>query len=264
MSKEIELDPKPEMVREFLRDNPTFLDENTDILEGLSLSHDSGNAVSLVERQVGVLRDRNKEMRARLDNMLQTAHDNDLLFEKTKRLVLNLLEAKNLSSLIESVHDSLGKDYGIEFYSLTLLGDEKKLPRTMARVSSMEKAKERIGTLIGANRAVCGILREDEMTFLFGERGRNVGSVAAVPLRYDNLYGILAVGNSDPNFYKSSMGTLFLSYIAEILAPPLLFSSDLTAVLFLFFLPLGLRFGSFSLAIADDFGDTLLDFLPAG
>jgi uncharacterized protein YigA (DUF484 family) len=210
-------DSKEKIVREFLRDNPTFLDENTDILECLVLPHNSGNAVSLVERQVGVLRDRNKEMRARLDNMLQTAHDNDLLFEKTKRLVLNLLEAKNLSALIEAVYDSLGKDYGIEYYSLTLLGDEKKLPRTMARVSSMEKANERIGTLLGANRAVCGILREDEMTFLFGERGRNVGSVAAVPLRYDNLYGILAVGNSDPNFYKSSMGTLFLSYIAEIL-----------------------------------------------
>jgi uncharacterized protein YigA (DUF484 family) len=210
-------DSKEKMVREFLRDNPTFLDENTDILECLVLPHNSGNAVSLVERQVGVLRDRNKEMRARLDNMLQTAHDNDLLFEKTKRLVLNLLEAKNLSAMIEAVYDSLGKDYGIEFYGLTLLGDEKKLPRTMARVASMEKANERIGTLLGANRAVCGILREDEMTFLFGERGRNVGSVAAVPLRYDNLYGILAVGNSDPNFYKSSMGTLFLSYIAEIL-----------------------------------------------
>ena len=198
-------DSKEKMVREFLRDNPRFLDENTDILECLVLPHNSGNAVSLVERQVGVLRDRNKEMRARLDNMLQTAHDNDLLFEKTKRLVLNLLEAKNLSALIEAVYDSLGKDYGIEFYGLTLLGDEKKLPRTMARVSSMEKANERIGTLLGANRAVCGILREDEMTFLFGERGRNVGSVAAVPLRYDNLYGILAVGNSDPNFYKSSI-----------------------------------------------------------
>ena len=217
MSKETEIDPKEKIVREFLRDNPSFLDENTDILECMVLPHDSGNAVSLVERQVGVLRDRNKEMRARLDNMLETAHANDLLFEKTKRLVLNLLEAKNLSTLIESVHDSLGKDYGIEFYSLTLLGDEKKLPRTMALVSTMEKANERIGTLLGANRAVCGILREDEMTFLFGERGRNVGSVAAVPLRYDNLYGILAVGNSDPNFYKSSMGTLFLSYIAEIL-----------------------------------------------
>ena len=181
------------------------------------LPHNSGKAISLVERQVGVMRERNKEMRSRLDNMLQTAQDNDLLFEKTKRLVLNLLEAKTLGSLVEAVYDSLGKDYGIEFYSLTLFGDEKKLPRTMARIASTEKANERVGTLIGANRTVCGVLREDEMVFLFGERGRQVGSVAAVPLRYDSLYGILAVGNSDPNFYKSSMGTLFLSYVAEIL-----------------------------------------------
>jgi uncharacterized protein YigA (DUF484 family) len=219
MSKDVEVaaDPIEKVVREFLRDNPDFLDKNTDILETMVLPHNSGKAVSLVERQVGVLRDRNKEMRSRLDNMLQTAKDNDLLFEKTKRLVLNLLEAKTLGSLVEAVYDSLGKDYGIEFYSLTLLGDEKKLPRTMARVATSEKANERVGTLIGANRAVCGILREDEMMFLFGERGRQVGSVAAVPLRYDSLYGILAVGNRDPNFYKSSMGTLFLSYIAEIL-----------------------------------------------
>jgi len=217
MSKQPEVDPADKIVREFLRDNPDFLDKNTDILETLVLPHNSGKAVSLVERQVGVLRDRNKEMRTRLDNMLQTAHDNDLLFEKTKRLVLNLLEAKTLASIVEAVYDSLSKDFGIEYYSLTLLGNDKKLPRTMARIASIEKANESVGTLLGANRAVCGILREEEMVFLFGERGRQVGSVAAVPLRYDSLYGILAVGNSDPNFYKSSMGTLFLSYIAEIL-----------------------------------------------
>ncbi|MDB0047286.1 DUF484 family protein [Porticoccaceae bacterium] len=219
MSKEVKTkaDSIEKVVREFLRENPDFLDKNTDILETMILPHNSGKAISLVERQVGVMRDRNKEMRSRLDNMLQTAQDNDLLFEKTKRLVLNLLEAKTLGSLIEAVYDSLGKDYGIEFYSLTLFGDEKKLPRTLARIASTEKANERVGTLIGANRTVCGVLREDEMVFLFGERGRQVGSVAAVPLRYDSLYGILAVGNSDPNFYKSSMGTLFLSYVAEIL-----------------------------------------------
>lgn len=217
MTTPTKTDPTEKMVREYLRNNPTFLDDNADILESIVVSHDSGSAISLVERQVGILRDRNKEMRGRLDNMLQTAHENDLLFEKTKRLVLNLLEGKNLSSLVEAVYDSLGKDYGIEFYSLTLLGDEKKLPRTMARTSTMEKANEKVGTLLGANRAVCGILREEGMLFLFGDQGSKVGSVAAVPLRYDNLYGILAIGNSDPNFYKSSMGTLFLSYIAEIL-----------------------------------------------
>jgi len=216
MSEEQQVDSTEYMVREFLRDNPRFLDDNPDILESLSLPHNSGNAVSLVERQVGVMRDRNKEMRNRLDNMLATAHDNDLLFEKTKRLVLNLLEAKNLPAMVETIYDSLGKDFEIDFYSLTLLGDEKSLPRTMARVASVEKANEQVSTLIGSNRAVCGVLREEEMTFLFGEKGLQVGSVAAVPLRYNNLYGILAIGNADPNFYKSSMGTLFLSYIAEV------------------------------------------------
>jgi len=217
MSKEKQIDTTEQLVRDFLQDNPTFLDKNPDILESLTLPHNAGNAVSLVERQVGVMRDRNKEMRNRLDNMLETAYDNDLLFEKTKCLVLNLLEAKSLPALVETVYDSLGKDFAIDFYSLTLLGDEKQLPSTLARVASIEKANEKVGTLLSSNRGVCGVLREDEMTFLFGEKGLQVGSVAAVPLRFNNLYGILAVGNSDPNFYKSSMGTLFLSYIAEVL-----------------------------------------------
>ena len=216
MSEEQQVDSTEDIVRQFLRDNPAFLDDNPDILESLSLPHNSGKAVSLVERQVGVMRDRNKEMRNRLDNMLSTAHDNDLLFEKTKRLVLNLLEAKNLPAMVETLYDSLGKDFEIDFYSLTLLGDEESLPRTMARVASVEKAGEQVGTLVDSNRAVCGVLREEEMTFLFGQKGLQVGSVAAVPLRYNTLYGILAIGNADPNFYKSSMGTLFLSYIAEV------------------------------------------------
>jgi len=217
MSEEKQIDSTEEVVREFLRDNPDFLDQNPDVLESLTLPHDSGSAVSLVERQVGVMRDRIKEMRGRLDNMLTTAHDNDLLFEKTKRLVLNLLDAKTLPAMIEVLYDSLGKDFAIDFYSLTLLGDENEIPRTLARVSSLEKANDQVGTLLSSNRAVCGVLREEEMTFLFGEKGLQVGSVAAVPLRYNNLYGILALGNADPNFYKSSMGTLFLSYISEVL-----------------------------------------------
>jgi uncharacterized protein YigA (DUF484 family) len=217
MSEEKQIDSTEEVVREFLRDNPDFLDQNPDVLESLTLPHDSGSAVSLVERQVGVMRDRIKEMRGRLDNMLTTAHDNDLLFEKTKRLVLNLLDAKTLPAMVEVLYDSLGKDFAIDFYSLTLLGDENELPRTLARVSSLEKANDQVGTLLSSNRAVCGVLREEEMTFLFGEKGLQVGSVAAVPLRYNNLYGILALGNADPNFYKSSMGTLFLSYISEVL-----------------------------------------------
>ena len=211
-------DPTIKIVREFLRDNPTFLDSNQDILESMDLPHHSGGAVSLVERQVSVMRERNTEIRARLDNFLATAQDNDQLFEKTKQLVLKLIEAKNLSTLVEAAYESLGKDYQIEFYSLTLFGTEETLPKTMARVVEVEQANEQIGTLLRANRVVCGVLREEEMSFLFGDKVAQVGSAASIPLRYNNLYGILAVGNADPNFYTGNMGTLFLSYIAEVLS----------------------------------------------
>mgnify|MGYP006132400989 FL=1 len=217
MSEEQQVDTTEQLVRDFLLKNPTFLDKNPDILEGLTLPHNAGSAVSLVERQVGVMRDRNKDMRKRLENILETAHNNELLFEKTKRLTLKLLEAESLPSLVETVYESLGKDYAIDFYSLTLLGEETKLPATMARIASVEKANKTVGALLESNRPVCGVLRQDEMAFLFGEKGAQVGSVAMVPLKFNHLSGILAVGNSDPNFYSSSMGTLFLSYIADVL-----------------------------------------------
>jgi uncharacterized protein YigA (DUF484 family) len=32
------------------------------------------------------------------------------------------------------------------------------------------------------------------------------------------LHGVLAIGSRDPQHYKSSVGTLFLSYIADVLS----------------------------------------------
>lgn len=217
MSEEQQVDSKEDMVRAFLSDNPTFLADNPDILELLDLPHNSGKAISLVERQVGVMRDRNREMRGRLDNILTVANDNDLLFEKTKRLVLNLLEAENLTDMVSVIYDSLGNDFEISFFSLILLDDHKTQLRTEARLVTIEEANEGIGAVLNANNVVCGVLREEEMMFLFGDKGSQVGSVAAAPLRSDDLYGILALGSTDANFYKSTTGTLFLDYIADVL-----------------------------------------------
>ncbi|MCY1563071.1 hypothetical protein D9M68_1005550 [compost metagenome] len=39
-----------------------------------------------------------------------------------------------------------------------------------------------------------------------------------VSLTYQGLHGVLAIGSPDPQHYKSSLGTLFLGYVAEVLA----------------------------------------------
>lgn len=204
-------------IKDYLESHPEFFSRHPDLLEIIALPHDSGNAVSLVERQVSVLRERNTEMRQRLNNLLESARVNDRLFEKTKRLVLNLIEADSLQDIVEALYTSLGKDYEIEFYSLVLLGSDAQQSLCQARVVGQDEAQDRVGTLLRTHRAICGVLRPEELRFLFGDAAGHIGSVAAVTLHHGSTFGILAIGNRDPNHYRSSMGTLFLSYIADVL-----------------------------------------------
>ena len=205
-----------EIVKNFLIDHPDFFSIHPEMLEGLALPHDTGKAVSLVERQVSVLRQRNVELRHRLNELLDTAHSNDSLFEKTKTLVLHLLEADSLQRLVETLYDNLHENFDIPSCSLLILGDGK-IAASPARIVAEEQAATQIGALLRSSRPQCGVLRPDEIRFLFGEKADQVSSVAAVRLGGDQPFAILALGNPDSRYYQANSGTLFLSYIAEVL-----------------------------------------------
>jgi uncharacterized protein len=207
----------PEQVVAYLRDNPDFFDQQADLLAEIRLPHDSGTAVSLVERQVSVLRERNMDMRHRLSKLLDNARDNDKLFDKTKRLVLSLLEGQDMGDIIDSLYYSFDKDFSIHFTSLLLFGNPEKIPSSQAKIISIAEARDSIGPLLKNSRAVCGSLAAKEMVFIFGQNSQEIGSVATVPLIHGSVFGLLSIGNRDPQYYRSSMGTLFLSYIAEVL-----------------------------------------------
>ncbi|MBQ0721578.1 MAG: DUF484 family protein [Gammaproteobacteria bacterium] len=213
-----------QQVCEFLSVETDFFDRHPELLESLELPHESGKAVSLIERQISVLRERNLEMRSRLNNLLETARANDKLFEKTKRLVLALLETATLSKAIDTLYDSLKNDFQIEHHKLILFSTENSI-KTPAKIVSLDQGSRAIGGLLRSNRATCGVLRDEELSFLFEDQAAAIKSVAVVPLNNGNTFGVLAIGSSDPLYYKSSMGTLFLSYIAEVLnriVPPMM------------------------------------------
>ena len=88
-----------EVVREYLKDHSDFLQRNPDLLDHLHVSHASGSAVSLVEKQVSVLRERNVDIRHRLKTLTTHARDNDKLFEQTRALVIKMLEADSVAGL---------------------------------------------------------------------------------------------------------------------------------------------------------------------
>jgi uncharacterized protein YigA (DUF484 family) len=208
---------EPEQIEAYLREHPDFFEQHHELLAEISLPHESGSAVSLVERQVAILRERNIDMRHRLSKLLDNARDNDKLFDKTKRLVLSLLEGQDMGDIIDALHYSFDKDFNIHYTSVILFGNADKIPSSQARIVTIAEAREHVGPLLKNSRAVCGTLGAKEMKFIFGEHASEIGSVATVPLIHGSVFGLLSIGNRDPHYYRSSMGTLFLSYIAEVL-----------------------------------------------
>jgi uncharacterized protein YigA (DUF484 family) len=205
-----------EQVAAFLRANPAFFVEHEELLGELRIPHQRGTTVSLVEHQVKLLRERNIEMRHRLSHLMDVARDNDRLFDKTRRLVLDLLDASSMEEVVGAVEDSLRHEFQVPFVSLILFSET---PMTVGRWVSSAEAHQAIGGLLSGGKTLCGVLRSHELAFLFGEDERErVGSAAVVTINHQGLHGVLAIGSPDPQHYKSSLGTLFLSYISEVLA----------------------------------------------
>ena len=218
-----------EQVADYLRRHPEFFVDHDELIPEMRIPHQPGDAVSLVERQVRLLRERNIEMRHRLSQLMDVARDNDRLFDKTRRLVLDLLDATSLEEIVSTVEDSLRHEFLVPYVSLILFSDNN-LP--VGRSVSSAEAHQAIGGLLSGGKTVCGVLRPHELAFLFGETERDgVGSAAVVSLTFQGLHGVLAIGSPDPQHYKSSLGTLFLGYVAEVLARVLpRFSTPLRSV----------------------------------
>ena len=208
----VELDD--ELVREYLKDHDDFLQRNPDMMDYLHISHASGSAVSLVEKQVSVLRERNVDMRHRLNTLTGNARDNDKLYEQTRALVLKLLEADSIDALYHTFMDAMANEFQVEHTCMILYGDSDNARD--CRMETRESAKNEIGALFRGHKAVCGTLRKEELNYLFPDAGA-VGSAALMPLLNSEQLGLIAVGSSDGNRYDSAMGTLFLSHIADVI-----------------------------------------------
>ncbi len=204
-----------EQVRDYLREHSDFFERHPDMLDHLHISHSSGGAVSLVEKQVSVLRERNMEMRKRLNSLTSNARDNDHLYELTRGLILALLEARTTADVGKAFDHTMREDFAVEHTSLILFGDPKQSSDAL-RVESADSARIEIGALLKNRTPTCGVLRAEELSYLFPDAGQ-VGSAAVMPLINGEEMGVLAVGSSDANHYSSNMGTLFLTHIAEVL-----------------------------------------------
>ncbi len=206
-----------ETVREYLKNHDDFLQRHPDMLDYLHVSHASGSAISLVEKQVSVLRERNTDIRQRLKALTANARDNDALYEQTRTLVLKLLDADSVPALYRTFITSMQEDFRVDYASMILYGTANNSSSDGWRTESPEIVKKEIGSLFRGHKPVCGTLRTEELAFLFSAEVA-IGSAALMPLLVDGeVLGLIAVGSADGNRYNSQVGTLFLSHVAEVI-----------------------------------------------
>ena len=204
-----------------MRHHPDFFQTRPDLLELMRLPDPRGEAVSLLERQASILRDRNTELRERLNALLDIARENDSLFEKTRQLTLKMIEAKGLEPLCKVLVDSLKSQFGSDAVTLLIYDRDVSVDgalREHVRAVDSSDQHDALQTLLRQGKAVCGILRDDEVRELFPQHSDEVKSAAMVPLDFQGRQGLLAIGSFDEHHFRSSLGTLFITHLGDVIA----------------------------------------------
>lgn len=205
-------------VEEYLRRHPDFFHHHLDLLEGLKLPHPCGNAVSLVARQIDLLREKNRKLQLQLNDILQIARDNDALFRRLHQLTLSLLDAISLDDALAGLRWLLHGCLQADFVSVRLIRPVFDSPIGDLCVPPESEELAYIQPLLETGKPECGQPSLQHAEFLFGADGQHVSSYALVPLQHAGLRGFLAIGSRSPSRFQAGMGHLFLSQMGEIVA----------------------------------------------
>lgn len=211
-------------VVKYLRDHPEFFEAHLDLLADMILPHERHGAVSLVERQVQILREQKDDAKKKLNNLVTHARTNEKLSSQINQLILALLDATDLDSVLEIVQNRLSKDFNADTVVVRLFntGQHPALANHPDVVDWSEPALGAFEKIIKERRPACGHLKPGQLESLFSDEAGQIASAALIPLVEDEhsrtCYGMLAIGSHERDRFRADMGTLFLSQIGHILA----------------------------------------------
>src|ERR1700676_3998306 len=210
-------------VADYLQTYPDFFERNSPLLAKLRLPHlrDVGATVSLVERQVEVLRERNQSLERKLKELVDVARANDTLADRIHRLSQRLIRAHTLAESIGAVETSLREDFDAMNSVMVLFLEEARalepdLGRFLRVASPLDEEMKSFESLLTSGKPRCGQVRDVQRDYLFGLESVAIGSVALTPLGQKGALGILAIGASDAERFHPAMSTEFLSRIGEL------------------------------------------------
>lgn len=195
-------------VAHYLEQNPAFFQSRPELFTQLVLPDPhQGKAVSLVERQALLLRERVRALDVRLGELLRIGRENDLLARRLVDWTKALLAEPDYSRRVRVAGDELRRVFGVplaefRFWDPAAPGDDG------AATLAATLAAPVCGTQLDA-RALEGL----------SDSWAAARSVALVPLRTSEgaaAFGLLTLGSADPARFDATLGTAVLARIGEL------------------------------------------------
>jgi len=216
-----------ERIERYLALNPDFFERHQQLLSRMRLPHmRTGSTVSLVERQVEVLRDQKSDADRRLAEFIAVARANDQLADRIHRFTRRLMRAPGAAAALASIEASLREDFEA-FHCVLLLTTTidslrnvelepflRKLPADDTNIRTFD-------ALLATGKPRCGQVRDSQRDFLFGPEAASIGSVALVPLGDGGSLGLLALGSAERERFHPGMSTEFLKRMGEMITDAL-------------------------------------------
>ena len=206
---------KSDEIAQYLQDHPQFFEEHAELMSHMVIPHPhGGRTISITERQMLSLRDKNKQLEVKMNELLQFGEENDSISEKMHRLGVAMIAAASFQSVLHTLNFHLRDDFSIPHVALRLWNrpdNADELPEFTEVSAELQAFAETLG------QPYCGSTSGFETSSWFGEASKQVRSQALIAMRNGGgTIGMVALGREDAQRFYAGMGTLYLERLGEM------------------------------------------------
>lgn len=240
-----------EAVLRFLTTNPEFFVKNQEVLPRLRIPHESGKAVSLIEKQVSVLRSKCGTLENSLRDLISVARENENLHQRLHVLLQDIVSAPSIEDIVALTRSSLRENFNADEVHVMLVAD--KTPRAKAKktsgskeagksanasvsraaaarrrklnaidglrvVAQNDKHLELFADLFDSGDTQCGLPAAEHMECFVGKEFSNIASAALIPLYHERQLGVVMLTSRDESRFAVGKGVMFLNQLGELLS----------------------------------------------
>ncbi|MCC6916975.1 MAG: DUF484 family protein [Nitrosomonas sp.] len=210
----------PEEVTQYLQDHPKFFEEHPALLESLRFPHPyEDRVISINERQVALLREKNRLLQDRLQELISVGENNDAIGERMHRLTVALLGFSSLTELLHGLQYHLCEDFSIPHVVLRLWQIDEFGTEADLSSSEFDLISSNVRILAqGMLHPYCGPEVDGEIRQWFEQDAEYLKSFAIIPLKKQSNFGLLVMASPEAERFYPDMGTLYLERLGDLVS----------------------------------------------